>query len=220
MPNIGDVVGIYTIIDKVKSNDNRIYKCECNFCHNIFYRSCGEMKRPSHCQHIGVADEVLTPTKWKNKRIGKIFRDMKRRCYDENDEAYRWYGAKGIKICNEWVKNPKSFEEWSMNNGYTDSMTIDRIDETKWYSPDNCRWITRNDNARYKSTTRVINVDGISLTGRDWAGKLGLGTNKINEYVRQYGIDVTAEFIKRVLENPEHKNDIKHGQSWFDLYMK
>ena len=220
MPNIGDVVGIYTIIDKVKSNDNRIYKCECNFCHNIFYRSCGEMKRPSHCQHIGVAGEVLTPTKWKNKRIGKIFHDMKRRCYDENDEAYRWYGAKGIKICNEWVKNPKSFEEWSMNNGYTDSMTIDRIDETKWYSPDNCRWITRNDNARYKSTTRVINVDGISLTGRDWAGKLGIGTNKINEYVRQYGIDVTAEFIKRVLENPEHKKDIKHGQSWFDLYMK
>ena len=45
MPNIGDVVGIYTIIDKVKSNDNRIYKCECNFCHNIFYRSCGEMKK-------------------------------------------------------------------------------------------------------------------------------------------------------------------------------
>ena len=63
MPNIGDVVGIYTIIDKVKSNDNRIYKCECNFCHNIFYRSCGEMKRPSHCQYIGVAGEVLTPTK-------------------------------------------------------------------------------------------------------------------------------------------------------------
>ena len=220
MPNIGDVVGIYTIIDKVKSNDNRIYKCECNFCHNIFYRSCGEMKRPSHCRHIGAAGEVLTPTKWDNERIGDIFRGMKRRCYNENEETYRWYGAKGIKICDEWIENPKSFEEWSMGNGYTDSMTIDRIDENKWYSPDNCRWVTGEDNARYKSTTRMIEVDGVSLTGRDWANKLGISTNKINKYVRQYGMDATAEFIRRVLENPERKKELKHKQSWFDLYMK
>ena len=220
MDRTGEVVGIYTIIGYEIHNGRKLYKCECSYCHNVFLRSYAEAKRPVHCQHIGAAGEILSLSAWDNKRIGKIFRDMKRRCYDKDEEAYRWYGAKGIKICDEWIKNPKSFEEWVVNNGYTDSMTIDRIDENRWYSPDNCRWITREDNARYKSTTRVIDVNGIALTGRDWASKLGIGINKINEYVRQYGIDATTEFIKRVLENPEHKKDIKHGQSWFDLYMK
>lgn len=220
MDRTGEIVGIYTILGYELHNGKKMYKCECNYCHNIFFRSYAEAKKPVHCQHIGAAGEVLTPTMWDNERIGHIFRGMKRRCYNKNEESYRWYGAKGIKICDEWIKNPKSFEDWSMRNGYTDSMTIDRIDEDKWYSPDNCRWVSFVDNAKYKSTTRTIKIENISLSGRDWADKLGIGTNVINQYIRQYGMEITIEFIKRVLKNPERKKERKHGQSWFDLYMK
>ena len=218
---VGEIVGIYTIIgDGVIGDNNKRYMRECNYCHNIFLRSYGSAKRAKSCRHVGIEGKIISQYSWKNKRIERIFAGMKDRCYNENADSYRWYGAKGIKVCDEWIQNPLMFEEWSINNGYTDSMTIDRIDENKWYSPDNCRWVTSKDNSRYKSTTRMIEVDGVSLTGRDWANKLGISTNKINKYVRQYGMDATAEFIRRVLENPERKKELKHKQSWFDLYMK
>ena len=50
---------------------------------------------------------------------------MKQRCYNPNEKSYKWYGAKGIKICDEWINSPKSFEEWSLQNGYNDNLTID-----------------------------------------------------------------------------------------------
>ena len=218
---VGEIVGIYTIIgDGITGDNNKRYMCECNYCHSVFLRSYGGAKRAKSCRHVGIEGKIISQYSWKNKRIERIFAGMKDRCYNENADSYRWYGAKGIKVCDEWIQNPLVFEEWSINNGYTDSMTIDRIDENKWYSPDNCRWVTSKDNSRYKSTTRMIEVDGVSLTGRGWANKLGISTNKINKYVRQYGMDATAEFIRRVLENPERKKELKHKQSWFDLYMK
>lgn len=154
---------------------------------------------------------------WKNKRLRSIFKDMKRRCYNQNDKDYCWYGAKGIKVCDAWMENPKAFEDWSLSHGYSDDLTIDRIDENKDYCPENCRWITRNDNAKYKSSTILIDVDGKIHTGKDWAKTLGFGANKINEYIRTHGLDNTIEFIKRYLKNPGLKP--KHKQSYYDLYM-
>ena len=127
--------------------------------------------------------------------------------------------------CNsEWQKtrikenNPKLFEEWSLQNGYTDELTIDRIDEDKDYSPDNCRWIPNVDNTKYKSTTSVINVDGEVHTGKDWSKILGLGTNTINTYVRKYGLYDTIEFIKRYMANPNLK-PFNRNQSIYSVYM-
>lgn len=156
--------------------------------------------------------------KWKNKRIGKIYRNIKQRCYNKKDKSYKWYGDKGIKVCDEWLNNPKSFEEWSLQNGYTDELTIDRIDEDKDYSPDNCRWISSVDNSKYKSTTSVINVDGEVHTGKDWSKILGLGTNTINTYVRKYGLYDTIEFIKRYMANPNLK-PFNRNQSIYSVYM-
>lgn len=140
---------------------------------------------------------------WKNKRLGAIFRGMKRRCYSKNDKEYRFYGEKGIYICYEWLDDPHQFEDWALSHGYADDLTIDRIDSGKGYSPDNCRWISQQDNSRYKSTTSLIGVDGESHTGRDWAGILGLGCNMINKYIRKHGVENTTEFIRRYRKNPE-----------------
>ena len=155
---------------------------------------------------------------WENKRISKIFHDIKSRCYNPNDKNYRWYGEKGIKVCDEWMNNPKSFEEWALNNGYTDNMTIDRIEEDKDYCPENCQWVVLENNSRYKSTTSYIYVNGEVHTGREWAEILGLGINRINIYIREYGIENTREFIRRYLDNPGlHPS---HHQSFYDLYMR
>ena len=141
---------------------------------------------------------------------------MKKRCYKPNDKSYRWYGAKGIKICDEWLNNPKTVEDWALLNGYHDDLTIDRINEDLNYCPENCRWISNNMNSKYKSTTQTITVGDISKTGREWADSLGLGTNTINNYVSQYGLDNTISFIEKYIENPVK---LKRGQSYYDLYM-
>ena len=143
--------------------------------------------------------------------------DMKRRCYDPKNKSYRWYGAKGVGICDEWLHNLQAFKTWAQNNGYSDDLTIDRINESLDYSPGNCRWVTKNNNSRYKSTTSCINVNDIIHSGKEWSQILGLGINTINKYVRKYGLDNTVKFIEKYLNNPGL--NIERGQSYYDVYM-
>lgn len=80
------------------------------------------------------------------ERLYRIWSHIKDRCNNPNCDRYYLYGAKGIKICKDWENNFLSFAEWSLNHGYADDLTIDRIDSSKDYSPDNCQWITRGEN--------------------------------------------------------------------------
>lgn len=139
-----------------------------------------------------------------------------RRCYSKNCRDYRWYGAKGVGVCDEWRFNPFKFEEWALSNGYADDLTIDRIDSDKDYCPENCRWITLQNNAKYKSTTKTLTVDGISHTGKDWAKECNLGCNTINKMLRKYQTDDVITFICERLKDP-NKTRRSH-QTWFDVY--
>jgi hypothetical protein len=122
---------------------------------------------------------------------------MKSRCYNKDSKYYKWYGAKGISICKEWLNNPQNFNNWSIDNGYKDKLSIDRIDGNKDYCPENCRWIRLEDNAKYKSTTNIIEVDGILDSGRGWSKKIGFGPNYINTYIRKHGIEEAISFIRK-----------------------
>ena len=80
-------------------------------------------------------------------RLLRIFRQMHNRCERPSVTQFRWYGAKGIKVCDEWSDFLK-FKTWALNNGYEENLTIDRIDPDKNYEPSNCRWITREENSK------------------------------------------------------------------------
>ena len=77
-----------------------------------------------------------------NERIYRIWQDMKSRCYDPKVPCFKYYGGRGITVCDEWKNSFEEFDKWSMKNGYADNLTIDRKNTYEGYSPDNCRWIT------------------------------------------------------------------------------
>lgn len=219
---IGQTIGIYTItgVVKAKKGSNKIYECQCNICGRKFIKQLILIKRAKECRHINcIGQERDFDTKWSVPRIGKTFRGMIERCYNPKDKSYCWYGEKGIGIYEEWVNHPKLFEKWALENGYGDSLTIDRIDSNKDYCPENCRWITREENSRRSTNHYSIDVCGEEHTGREWAIILGIGHNTINKYIKLYGMDDTKEFIRRFLENPELKNKAKRNESLFNLYM-
>ena len=72
---------------------------------------------------------------------------MKKRCYNKKDKRYSSYGGRGITICDEWLNDFNSFYDWSMEHGYREDLTIDRIDNDGNYEPLNCQWITRSENS-------------------------------------------------------------------------
>lgn len=102
-------------------------------------------------------------------KLCHAYSNMRRRCYDERNRQYKYYGEKGITICDEWLNNRDSFYIWSLENGFGPSKTIDRIDSTKGYSPDNCRWvepIVQNNN---KSDNVWVEYNGERHTIAQWA---------------------------------------------------
>ena len=218
---VGTRIGIFDVLYECdyKANDgHKLYHVKCIECGFETDIQKSGIARPKVCLHVGINQERRHfDYVWQNHRIGSIFNGMKKRCYNQNDKSYKVYGGRGIRVCDEWMKNPKSFEEWALANGYADNLTINRKNENKNYCPENCEWITGKDNSKYKSTTSLINVDGETHTGREWAAVLGLGTNIINTYVRTYGLDNTIEFIRRYKINPNLKPE--GTQSYYSLYM-
>jgi hypothetical protein len=100
--------------------------------------------------------------------------NMKQRCYNPNDSHYKWYGGRGVTICDEWKNDFKAFYDWAIANGYRDSLTIDRVDSTKNYSPDNCRFITMSAQQRNKSSNKYIEYNGETKSVQEWAEKLNI----------------------------------------------
>jgi len=90
-------------------------------------------------------------------RLYSIWAGMKQRCYNEKHIQYKNYGGRGISVCDDWRNNFYAFSEWALSNGYQDpnendargaALSIDRIDNDKGYSPENCQWISLSANAK------------------------------------------------------------------------
>lgn len=136
---------------------------------------------------------------WFSKKLKKKYKGIIDCCYNEKSKDYRFYGGKGITVCDDWIKNPQLFNDWAINNEYNDSFIIGRKDTNKWFSPNNCILTTAAEAAKWKSTTTRITVGDITDSGKGWARRLNLGINHINKYLKANGIEKTIEYIESLL---------------------
>lgn len=119
-------------------------------------------------------------------RLYNIWRGMCRRCELETHSTYKRYGAKGIKVCDEWHEF-NSFIDWAINSGYEDNLTLDRIDSTGNYSPDNCRWIGIKEQNNNRSNNRLETYNGETKTVAEWGenNELGLTAKQIHKRLEE-----------------------------------
>lgn len=104
----------------------------------------------------------------KDKRLYSIWSGMKQRCENKNNGRYYNWGARGIRVCEQW-HNFANFQEWALDNGYSADLTIDRINGAGDYEPTNCRWATRKVQANNKRTNHLIEIDGEKRTIAEWS---------------------------------------------------
>lgn len=106
------------------------------------------------------------------ERLRSIYYGMKQRCYNENSINFKYYGGKGVAICDEWLLSFENFFDWAINNGYNENLTIDRIDSEKEYSPDNCKWSTKKEQAYNRSMSVKLTLNGRTMYMTEWAEEL------------------------------------------------
>lgn len=107
-------------------------------------------------------------------RLDGIFDNMMKRCYRPGSRRYERYGGRGIGIFNQWIVDRASFFAWAMANGYSDGLSIERVDNDGNYEPGNCRWIERGRQQANTSRSHMITWDGRSQTLSDWAREIGI----------------------------------------------
>lgn len=118
------------------------------------------------------------------ERICRIYKNMCRRCNDHRDKDYPHYGERGINVCEEWMVDRSSFIKWCVENGYNDTLTIERIDVDDDYKPSNCTWVTHFQQASNKTTTKYIDYQGKTLKLIDFLRDIGCSTHKDQNKVR------------------------------------
>lgn len=106
-------------------------------------------------------------------RLHRIWCGMRQRCNDPAYPAYRIYGGKGVTVCEEW-SDFQSFYDWSMENGYREDLTIDRIDSNGNYCPENCRWATMKEQQNNRTNNIRLSVFGIEKTISEWSEASGI----------------------------------------------
>ena len=131
----------------------------------------------------------------KGTRLYRIWTGMKRRCYGNHHESKN-YKEHGIVVCDEWKNDFATFRTWSQSHGYSENLTIDRIDNNKGYSPDNCRWVDMRTQQNNRRNNYTILIDGVEHSIVGYAKK-----NHINENSLRTILYRNKKSIPRVVVN-------------------
>lgn len=182
----GRKFGRLTVLGRAENHGkDTFWKCQCE-CGNIkevngaklkngHTKSCGclrtKRKIKSNIQRNYHKTHGMSET-----RLYRIYKKMYRRCYKPQTKYYENYGGRGITICPEWLGEHgfENFSKWALSHGYADNLSIDRIDNDKGYSPDNCKWSTAKEQANNTRSTVFLTYKGETKPASEWSEITGI----------------------------------------------
>lgn len=183
MPKLIDLTGQrfgrMVVIERAdNSADGRarwLCRCDCGQSKTVL----GEHLKKGRTKSCGCAKSESSSKRFKkhggrNSKLYRIWSNMKDRCNNPDCKVYSDYGGRGIKVCKEWIDDFSAFQKWALANGYKEGLTIDRKDNDKGYSPDNCRWTDRKIQGNNKRNCRYITYKGQRKTVAEWSEITGI----------------------------------------------
>lgn len=180
----GQRFGHFTALYPIDKRDNSGYvvwvmRCDCGNIEERSLHNVGSCYKKNHMCHECQAKNLLKATTKhgdSHARLYSVHSTMMQRCNNPNAHAYKNYGGRGIKVCEEW-HDYEAFKEWALANGYEElkqgKCTLDRIDPNKGYSPDNCRWVDMKTQQRNRRNNVRLTLDGETKTLTEWAELTG-----------------------------------------------
>lgn len=139
----------------------------------------------------------------------KIWCRMKQTCYNPKCPGWKWYGAKGIKVCDRWL-GPNGFQNFIADMGRRpdDKTSIDRINSNDDYCPENCRWADPLEQGGNTSRCRFLELDGVRLTMRQWALRIGLDYDALRYRLKAGWTVLEALTLPTLRNTPTNKNKL------------
>lgn len=195
---VGRKYGRLTVIEYAGQNHRGksmwVCQCDCGKTSVVL----GTHLTGGHTKSCGCYNEESTKSRvtthgMSRTRLYNIWRGMLKRCNYEGATSYRNYGAKGISVCEEWCDYEK-FKDWAISHGYSDHLTLDRIDNSGDYRPENCRWADVKTQMRNTSRNKVIQFRGETHCLQEWADILGMNYRTLQQRINTYGWTVERAF--------------------------
>ena len=161
-------------------------------------------------------------------RIYHIWEGIKKRCYNQNEKCYCHYGGRGIIVCDEWEDDFLAFYRWAMANGYSDELTIDRIDNDGNYEPSNCRWATTKEQSTNRRNNQYVTYDGQRITIKELSEKTGISYPVLRKRIVDSEWDIekaisadTKVGCRKIIEyNGEKKSIAEFARQYGVPYIK
>lgn len=189
---IGNRYGKLTVVEELHDGKRITRKCLCDCGNYVFtskYKLENGMKKS--CKYCSYEEIRLKNTThgMSSTRLFRIYGKMIRRCYVPEEPAYKYYGERGIAICDEWKNDRTKFFEWALNNGYKDDLTIDRINVHGNYEPSNCRWVTQKEQALNRTNNVLITFNGKTKTLHEWAEEKNMNRATLLNRLKRWSIE-------------------------------
>lgn len=182
----GQRFGRLTVIEKSPSRrgDKTWWSCKCDcgstlevwsvYLRNGTTKSCGCLNREMCSARLKAYRKRNGADGRSKTRLHSIWAGMKERCLSPGSHAYALYGGRGITVCDEWRNSFDAFRDWALTHGYSEDLSIDRIDVDGDYCPENCRWadaITQSNNTR---CNHMLTYSGRTMSVSRWAVEIGI----------------------------------------------
>lgn len=185
----GQKYGRLTVISRAEGKDKRrvYWLCRCECGKEVVVQS--SQLRTGHTRSCGcLLDGSYNVTHgMTHTRLYRLWFTMKQRCTDPKSSGYHKYGAKGITICEDWMTF-EPFMKWALKNGYTDELSIDRIENSKGYCPENCRFVTMRRQQNNRTNNLYIEINGETHTLADWCRILDIKYYAIQHKIHRNGM--------------------------------